>query len=193
MSVDTGDLDGDGHADVLIGAPGINAAGYVSVYSGKTGKVLLSVKGVGALEYLGTKVAFVGDADKDGTLDIAASGQNHPLHPAKVFSGKNGKLLHSLTTPGYGSGTSCISAAGDLNGDGHADILVGFENYAKSCAAEGRVIVFSGKDRKILLDVTGGVGDHLGSWVRSVGDLNRDGVPDVIAGAHQLNSRSRQC
>jgi FG-GAP repeat len=64
-----GDVDRDGYADLLIGMPYASYGG-ARVLSGKTGAVLQTFRGDGALDYFGWSVAAVGDVNKDGRVDF---------------------------------------------------------------------------------------------------------------------------
>jgi hypothetical protein len=80
-------------------------------------------------------------------------------------------------------------AAGDLDGDGRADVYASdFANRAKG-PATGRAYVFSSKDGKPLLRLTGETaGEGFGTSASKAGDIDRDGVPDLAVGAWQHGS-----
>lgn len=80
-------------------------------------------------------------------------------------------------------GTS-VAQAGDVNKDNYPDILVGAPRVGSSLS--GAAKVFSGRDGKVLYTFLGdGAGDALGQSVASAGDVDKDGYPDIIAGAPQ--------
>lgn len=236
-----GDLNKDGHDDVLVGAPENNGntpgTGRASVYSGKDGSELLTVRGeedgdvfgtaagggdgfivVGApgagpknvgrvyvYKGLSTEPAFVieadetgsslggmfvsvvGDVDKDGVADVYASDwANGALGPATgriyVHSGANGKRLLTLTgeAPGDGFGIG-VADAGDVNKDGHDDLIIGAWQHASAAPSGGKVYLYSGKDGSLMLTYTGKVpGDTFGFDATGVGDVNGDGVIDFL-------------
>ncbi len=89
------------------------------------------------------------------------------------------KLYGTISSGGFGHS---LGYAGDANGDGYGDLLVGQPN--KNLAPGGTTFLFSGKDGSLIYKFEGdSSGDNLGNRVSGVGDLNGDGVPDFIAGA----------
>ena len=188
-----GDLDGDGVSDYIIGAydqpvTGNDHQGRVFVFSGQSGKLLLTIEDPAPVSYaaFGFAVAAAGDVNKDGTPDllVGAFGQEGS-GKAFLFSGKDGKLLRSFQAPqrqiGAGFGWS-VASLGDLNGDGVPDLIVG----AFAQDGDGKAFVFDGQNGKLLHTLappqTSG-GAAFGWAVASVGDLNKDGVPDILVGA----------
>src|SRR5262249_9506269 len=74
-----------------------------------------------------------------------------------------------------------ISYAGDVNGDGRVDLLVGAAGEGNNT---GRVYLISGTDGAVLRTFDGdAVGDLFGTWVSDAGDLDADGFADVMAGS----------
>jgi hypothetical protein len=190
------DLDGDGAPDLLIGAPKVDTlaplatnAGRAEVRSGADGSLLQSFVGDAAFDQLGFAVAFVGDVDGDGVSDLAVGA---PFHDAgasnaglvRVHSGATGALL--LTLHGGAAGDrfgSALSGAGDIDGDGVPDLIVGAPGADGPDTDCGRVTAHSGADGSVLLSFTHpGNGASFGTAV-AAGDIDADGVPDVVGGA----------
>ena len=113
---------------------------------------------------------------------------------ALVFSGSDGSLLFNLSANfifdeyGFFVGDefgSSVSGAGDINGDGFADLIVGGPNeQANDQTESGTVEVISGfNGSRVAIRNGDSIGDRFGSSVSGVGDVNGDGVDDYIVGA----------
>jgi len=170
---DLGDVDGDGVDDFVTSAPTRNAggeqAGRVYVYSTRTGKLLWSVDGKPG-DQLGTGLESAGDVDGDGAQDVIASATGSDT--AYVYSGKDGHVL--LTLHGEAKGDNFgnhASSVGDIDHDGHADVIVGAPANKAGGEGAGRAYVYSGKDGHVLLTLTGErAGDQFGSAVTGYTD-----------------------
>ncbi|MDQ0462301.1 Ca2+-binding RTX toxin-like protein [Caulobacter ginsengisoli] len=168
FSVSSGDFNGDGIADILVGAnqaDGYRGAAYV-IFGKDTG-----VSG-----------AFAGNIDV-ATLD-----------------GTNGFKMPAINSYDY-AGTS-VSNAGDINGDGIDDMLIGAMGLDANGSNSGGVYVVFGKntgftatvDLSTLNGANGfriaglAAGDQSGISVSNLGDVNGDGIDDVIIGANGLTN-----
>lgn len=185
-----GDLDADGVADFVIGAPGFPAGnfdGKVYAYSGATGALLHAVTG-GGFEGLGFSVAALGDVDGDGVADYATGG---PFAGADglsgrvlIISGATGAIVHELlgdpfTLLGYD-----LHELGDVDADGVPDLAVGLLIESGAFSVSGSVAAVSGATGARIW-TTAGFADNarMGSAVGGLPDATGDGVPDFIAGA----------
>ncbi len=165
---DIGDVDGDGVRDFVTSAPSANAggkdAGRIYVYSTKSGKLLWKADGAAGDE-LGTGVEGAGDTNRDGIPDVVAGAPGGGK--VYVYSGRDGRVLQTLTAE-HKEDTfgRHVSTAGDVDGDGRADVIVGAPGNDAGGADAGRAYVFSGKDGRTLLTLTGErAGDAFGSTV----------------------------
>lgn len=187
-----GDINGDGHSDVIVGAPGNSSAGQGAgrayVYSGKDGAVLLTLDGEKAGDAFGSAVA--GYADKRSAFLIAGAPNAGPKNTGRVYvySGLTNKPKFIIDADETGAqlGAMFLSVVGDVNKDKTPDIYASdFANSAKGNAT-GRVYVHSGADGRRLLTLTGeGANDGFGIGPADAGDVNKDGYDDLIVGAWQ--------
>ncbi len=133
---------------------------------------------------VGRSVANAGDVDGDGVPDYVLGGSQ----TARVHSGASGALVHSLLPPSplaSGYGTS-VAGVGDLDGDGRSEFVVGAPMSNSVSLVNGEAFVYSGSTAAILFTFTGGGGQQLGRSVAGPGDVNLDGVPDVLAAGSSL-------
>jgi hypothetical protein len=161
-----GDVDGDGITDIVTSAPTHgDHAGRVYVYSVGSGRLLWSADGRPGDE-LGSGVEGIGDANGDGIPDVAASGPSGS-GVAYIYSGRDGRTLQSFnSTRSDELFGNHISAAGDVDGDGHADLIIGAPGKDGESSNPGHAYIYSGKDGKLLFTLSGErLGDAFGSTV----------------------------
>lgn len=187
---EVGDLDGDGARDALTGAPFHNAggmsAGRAYALSSGSGAVLFEWTGE-AGDALGYAVAEAGDVDGDGVSDVLAGAPGGPMSAGRVFlyAGASGAELHEFVGEAAGAGLgSAVAGAGDLDGDGVDDLLLGAERFSGTAEAAGRVYAISGATFATIWTRDGdAMKGHFGSGVAGLGDVDGDGVGDAVVGA----------
>jgi len=175
---------------IMIGAPaaGPHKTGRVYVYDGPGAKprfVLESDATGAALGYM--FMSIPGDLDGDGVVDLYATDfGNRAKGPstgrAYAASGKTGARLLTLTgeTQGEAFGIG-PSTAGDVDGDGRPDLIIGAWQYAGAAVSGGRAYLYSGKDGKLLKTYTCRIpGDTFGFDAVGMGDTDRDGTLDFL-------------
>jgi hypothetical protein len=179
------DVDGDGVTDAIVGEVdgGSKMQGRVWVYSGRTGHLLFRRSGRPG-EQDGYAIADAGDVNGDGVSDVisGAVGQAGDIGHAYVYSGASGKTIMRLRGHNHGDMFgAAVAGAGDVNGDGVPDLLVGAPGTG---ADTGHAYVISGRTfRTIRVLSAHRRADEFGDGVAHTADLNGDGVRDLIVGA----------
>jgi hypothetical protein len=203
-----GDVNGDGFADVVVGASGNDAggadAGRAYVYYGGPGADATAdwtLTGAVAGDRFGTSVGGAGDVNGDGFTDIIVGAPNNDAAGVNAgrayvyYGGLGADTVADMTLTGALSGDlfgSAVSTAGDVNGDGFAEVIVGAPGNDAGGTNAGQAYVHYGG---FVVDVTAdlvltGFGplDQFGNSVSTAGDMNGDGFAEVIVGALEADA-----
>jgi hypothetical protein len=198
-SVDTaGDVNGDGYDDIIVGAYHYQEfTGRVYVYAGNahglSATPVFTITGDGPNIYFGRSVGAAGDVNGDGYDDVIVGAQayDHWTGRAYVYAGSPSGLGATpiFTADGEGPSNSfgrSVGAAGDVNGDGYSDVVVGAPGYGDF---EGRIYVYAGSADGLgaapTFTATGEEANgRFGYSAGTAGDVNGDGYDDLIVGAN---------
>ncbi|MBP7514092.1 MAG: FG-GAP repeat protein [Flavobacteriales bacterium] len=209
-----GDVNGDGYSDVVIGAPNFDNGqayeGRAFVFHGAAQGLSTSsnwtLEGNQASAQFGLSVASAGDVNGDGLGDVIIGApyyDNGQTDEGRAFvcHGKTtGLYLTDWSVESNQAGArfgNSVASAGDVNGDGYGDVIVGAPGYANGQSQEGRAYVFHGSATGLNATPawtaeSDQVGAQYGVEVASAGDVNGDGYGDVIVGAWTYSNGQTQ-
>ncbi|MCD4812853.1 integrin alpha, partial [bacterium] len=207
----SGDVNGDGYSDVIVGAHFYNNGeqdeGRAYVYHGSSSGLENTAAWTDESDqtyaYFGYSVASAGDVNGDGYSDVIVGAYGYDNGAsnegrAYVYHGSSSGLADASAWTAESDQTGAefgrsVASAGDVNGDGYSDVIVGAHAYDNGATDEGRVFVYHGSSSGMAgtanwtaeSDQTGA---EFGRSVASAGDVNGDGYSDVIVGAHYYDN-----
>ncbi len=215
-SIALGDLDGDGSADIIIGAPrfdgGTNDQGAAYLFYG-SGALSGNVDNAAAdavlfggvvNDQLGQTVAFLGDLDGDGNGDFAVAAPDNAARSGgaaasagfiRVMFGGAARFSGTLTgsVDVYGTGSLhrigwSMAGAGDITGDGIDDFLIGTTRRGPYLIAGSTTRLTAGDiASKAMAYFEGPANTRTGRQVAIIGDVNEDGFDDFALSAEEAD------
>ncbi len=196
-----GDVNGDGYDDVVVGAA-YYPIGCDSCEEGRAYLFLGSASGLETvpawiasgtldLERFAKSIAGAGDVDGDGYDDVIVAGGYSAFGDpdyAVVYRGGPSGLSPTPAWRYEEYSLAAVASAGDVNGDGYDDVIVGVPEWYSHEYAEGAALVFTGSSAGLSPKPawqyeSNNLGARAGSAIASAGDVNGDGYDDVIVGA----------
>ncbi len=189
-----GDVNGDGYSDVIVGAPGYNDDnGVIFVYNGGPLGLPLSpdwtAEPISEVLYVGGSVSTAGDVNGDGYSDVIVGARQN----AFVYHGSSSDPTTESNWSKEGGQANAyfgcsVSGAGDVNGDGYSDVIIGAYGYNDGGSEVGRAYVYHGSSPLPSASPNWTAQSdqedaHFGVSVSGAGDVNGDGYSDVIVGA----------
>ena len=208
-----GDVNGDGYDDIAIGAQDLGNEGFVQLWYGspygpRAGPPDWATDGFQADSRFGSAVASAGDVNGDGYADLIVgapgddtsfAGQTRPANEGRAYlylgsaAGLGGAVWSALGGQLDGGLGNSVSAAGDVNGDGYGDVIIGMEAYDRpigpgfSIVDEGRAYIYHGHSGGLgavpATTLAGNGNANFGHVVAAAGDVDGDGYSDVIVTA----------
>uniref|UniRef100_A0A832I5B2 T9SS type A sorting domain-containing protein n=1 Tax=Eiseniibacteriota bacterium TaxID=2212470 RepID=A0A832I5B2_UNCEI len=213
-AVTGGDFNGDGYADLAVGAPGYDLTGPASQSdAGAAYAFLGSAAGIAAShawsgvggqfdERLGSSLNGFADINADGYTDLVIGSPGLDTGSPPFLVVNSGRITEWYGGPGATPLTfrqsilgtsnesfgSSVANAGDVDGDGYGDIVVGAPNANPTISGQGRAAVHRGSASGLIAtphwsQLGGEAFAAFGSAVAGAGDVDGDGLSDVLVGA----------
>lgn len=206
-----GDVNSDGYSDVIIGAASFDTtqsrAGKAYVYLGGASGLATSPDWTSSGDnrqgsWFGSSVASAGDVDGDGFDDVIVGAPRMASEAGKASiylggsSGMSSNRAWSSTGDDQGGARFgfSVASAGDVDGDGKSDVIVGAPGFTTGQSDAGKVYLFLGKQGGPSSNPTWtSSGENrrragFGYCVASVGDVDGDGLSDFIVGADRFDT-----
>jgi len=195
-----GDVNADGHNDVIVGAlwndAGGDSAGRAYIYFGgqsMDSKADVIFTGAAAENWLGISVSGAGDVNNDGYDDVIV-GADHADTAYIYYGGASIDSTADVILTGEAADNAfgwSVSGTGDVNADGYDDVIVGAPENGAAGLKSGRAYVYFGgaaMDNIVDETFTGESNtNYFGYSVSGAGDVNNDGLDEMIVGAKNYN------
>jgi hypothetical protein len=199
-----GDVNGDGYADVIVGSIYYdNGQGGAFAYHGSAAGLATTAGWTAesnqANANFGVLVATAGDVNGDGFADVIVGAwryDNGQTDEGGAFA-YHGSAAGLLASPAWTAESDqegayfgiSVATAGDVNGDGYADVIVGAHRYDNGQTDEGGAFAYHGSAAGLSTNPawtaeSNQAGAFFGDSVATAGDVNGDGYADVIVGAY---------
>ncbi|MBK6876377.1 MAG: FG-GAP repeat protein [Ignavibacteria bacterium] len=188
-SVSSADFNKDGFSDVLVGEPGYNSnTGRAHIFFG--GAIMnnipdVTMTGESNNSYFGMVSSSADDVNGDSYPDVIVSAMNYGGETGRAYIYYGGSSMNNavdLTLNGENGHFGSWTAAGDMNGDGYSDVIIGAYRYGSD--DRGKVYLYHGgnpmNNSPDLIFLGKESGSLLGNTLAGVGDLNKDGYSDII-------------
>jgi len=202
-----GDVNNDGYDDVIVGSPyyanGQATEGRSFVYLGSATGLATTASWTYESNQidarLGWSVSGAGDVNGDGYGDVIVgglyydNGQTNEGRAWAIYGSATGLAATAAWTAESNQASavfgSSVSGAGDVNGDGYDDVIVGSYLYDNGQTNEGRVYVYHGSATGLSTSAawtaeSNQASASSGFAVANAGDINGDGYDDVMVGSY---------
>ena len=208
-----GDVNKDGYSDVIVGVylltTGRMDEGRAFVFlgslSGLSATPAWTAESGRTLTYFGWSVATAGDVNGDGYSDVIVGANFYDQRQGRKGAPMSTwDRLGALTSPSMDGRKhqpsamfgSSVATAGDVNGDGYSDVIIGAESFANGQTQGGTSLCLPGLGlgpcpSAAWTAESDQVNARFGGSVATAGDVNGDGYSDVIVGADSTTTAKR--